>query len=176
MVYTVVVAKNIPSEISLGKKIRKVLVNYLFTQLILMAIVTLVVWGFLYFLNIKYSLLLAVLSGVLSAVPNYGVISSSIVVALVAIFDNVVFIPNMPSFVEGVVVVLVFLIFNMLIDTFLAPLILGKGNKLNPLLVFVSVILGTLFLGIIGAILAVPTLLIIKTVLEHYFINNTSKH
>lgn len=160
--------KNVTASPSLGQKIKKVLINYLLTQLVLMIIVSLAIFGILTLLNVKYAVLLAILTGVLSVIPNYGMIVSSFIVALVAIFDNAVFLPNLPPFVEGLAVILILVILNKLSDTFLAPILLSKQNKINPLLIFFTVILGTLFFGVIGAVLAVPILLVIKTVLDHY--------
>jgi predicted PurR-regulated permease PerM len=153
---------------SLMRKIVIVLKNYLVTQFVLIIIITLAIWGILSILNVKYALILGVFTGVLSVVPNYGVIISSIVVALVAILDKAIFLPTLPSYVEGLAVIAILLIFNKLVDIFITPLFLGKTNNINPLLLTIVVILGTVLFGVPGAILSVPVVLVIKTILDHF--------
>jgi len=43
----------------------------------------------------------------------------------------------------------------------LTPLLLGKTNKINPVVLILVVFLGTTFFGVAGAFLAIPVLLII---------------
>lgn len=153
---------------TLGEKIRKVLINYFTTQFVLMIIVGLTTWGILTLLNLKYALVLAILTGVLSAIPNFGILVATVVASLVAVFDQVVFLQNTPSIIEGIVVLLIFVLLNKLVDLFLAPFFLGKTNNINPLVVFLVTLLGTIFFGIWGAIFAMPVFLIAKTVLEDF--------
>ena len=153
---------------TLGEKIKKVLINYLTTQFILMVIVGLATWGILTLLNVRYVVLLAILTGVLSAIPNFGILVATVVASLVAVFDQVVFLQNVPSIIEGIVILVIFVLLNKFVDLFLAPFFLGKTNKINPLVVFLVILLGTIFFGVWGAIFAMPVFLIVKTVLEHF--------
>lgn len=154
--------------LTLREKIRKVLINYFTTQFVLMIIVGLTTWGILTLLNLKYALVLAILTGVLSAIPNFGILVATVVASLVAVFDQVVFLQNTSSIIEGIVVLLIFVLLNKLVDLFLAPFFLGKTNNINPLVVFLVTLLGTIFFGIWGAIFAMPVFLIAKTVLEDF--------
>lgn len=164
--------KDNPKNQTLAAKIKRVLVNYLKTQFVLMVVVFIAVYIVLAVLDVKYALLLAIFTGVLSLVPNYGMVVSSLTTALVAIFDNSAFLPNMHSAFEGLAVIVILFVLNKLADTFLSPLLLSKQSKINPLLIFVIVIIGTFLFGFIGALLAVPAVLVIKTVLEHYKIKS----
>lgn len=160
-------SKDIKVQISLIGEIKVVLINYFKTQFILMLIVTALVWGILSLLNVKYSLVLAFGAGSLSAIPVFGITIASIVICLVAIFDQVVFLPNLPVFVEGLVILLIFFILNMFVDYLLTPIILGKTIEINSILLILIVFLGTIFFGVAGAFFAIPTLLIIKTIWNH---------
>lgn len=156
------------TSLTLVEKIMKVLINYVTTQFVLMVITSLAVWGILSLLKVKYAVILAVLTGVSSAIPNFGIIFSSIVVTLVTIFDGTTFLPSLPPLLEGIIVLAFILLLNKLVDLVLAPFLLSKANKINPLLLIITVILGTALFGIAGAVLSVPLVLVIKTVLEHY--------
>ncbi len=151
---------------TLGQKIKKVLIGYLTSQFILMSATTLIVWGILVLLKVKFAVILAVLTGVLSLVPNYGIVIASLIVGLVAIFDKVRFLPSTPEFVEGLVLILILLVVNKLTDLIMSPIIVGKIGKTNPLVLLIIVLLGTILFGVVGAILATPVFLVIKTVWE----------
>jgi predicted PurR-regulated permease PerM len=153
---------------SLEEKIKKVLVNYVSTQLVLIVFTTLVVLGVLTLLKVKYALILAILTGVSSVIPNFGIIISTIIVTLVAIFDGSTFLPNLPPVLEGIVVLVILILLNKLVDFFIAPLLLSKTSKTNPILLIFAVLIGTAFFGIAGAILSVPLVLVTKTIIEHY--------
>jgi len=154
--------------LNLTSKIKVVLLNYLKTQFILMLIVTFLVWGILSLLNIKYSVVLAFITGSLSVIPFFGMTVASIAAFLVAIFDQVAFLPNASPIIEGIVILLIFFVLNKIVDLLLTPLFLGKTNKTSPLLLILAVFLGTTFFGFVGAFLAVPVLLVFNTALEHF--------
>lgn len=156
------------TSLTLGGKIGKVLMGYFTSQFFLTIFVALLVWGILFLLEVKYALLLGVLTGVLSVIPTFGIITASLMVALVAIFDHVRFLSNYPEFVEGLLLLLILAILNKVVDLFLTPIILAKVGKVNPLILFAVVLVGTIFFGVLGAILATPVFLILKTVWEYY--------
>lgn len=156
------------APLTLDEKIKKVLRNYFATQFVLMVIVALVSWGVLTLLNVKYAIILSVLTGLLSAIPNFGITIAAVITTLVVVFDKINIWPNSSPVLEGLLVLIIFVLFNKFIDLFLAPLFLGKANKVNPVILFVIVLLGTFFFGIWGAILSVPLFLVMKTVVEHF--------
>ena len=160
--------KKIPEQ-SLGKKIVKVLVNYFTTQFILMIIVGFAAWGILVWFKVQYAILLAILIAILSVIPHFGMALGSITAAIVAIFDKVVFVNNAPAIVEGILLLLALFVLNKIVDFLLAPIFLGAANKVNPLIIFFAVILGTLTFGLVGAILAVPVTLVAITVWQHFY-------
>lgn len=161
-------AKKEAKQQPLSRKISKVLVNYFTTQFILMVIVGLATWGILSLMNVQYAVLLAVVTGIMSSIPGFGMLTATVIIATVAIFDNVGMWTNSPVWLEGLVVLTVFFIFNKIVDLALAPIFLGKATKLSPFTVILLVVLGTMFLGVWGAVLAVPIYLVIRTSIEHY--------
>ncbi len=162
------------TPLTLGERIKKVLTDYLKTQFLLMIIVTALVWGVLYLLKVKFALILAFGTGALSIIPSFGMIIATIIAALVAIFDQVTFLPHLPTFVEGLIISIVFVLLNKIVDLFLAPLLFNKTVKIHPAILVLSVFLGTVLFGVLGAVLAVPALLVFKTILE-YLKENSSK-
>jgi len=152
---------------SLPQKIKETLENFLKTQFLIIIVVTIISWSILTFLGVKHALLLAGLTGSLSIIPYIGMIVSAVLTGIVAVVDGVRFLPEVHPVYEGVMIIFIYIILNQLIDFFLAPYITGKYTNIKPLFIFLSVLAGTLLFGIVGAMLAVPTLLIIKTILNH---------
>jgi predicted PurR-regulated permease PerM len=155
-------------EISLAGKIAGTLVNYVKTQFLVFPVVTIVTWIILNLLGIKYSLLLAFVTGSLSIVPLVGMSAAALITGTVAVFDGVRFLNGFHPVFEGIVIIIIYIILNQLIDFFLTPYLIGKTSKVNPLLILLTVIIGTWLFGIVGAVLSVPVLLVVMTILKHY--------
>lgn len=153
---------------TLTQKIVSVLAGYAKSQLLIMIAVTVVSWITLSMLQVRYALLLAVVTGALSAVPVLGMLTSAVIAGLVAIFDGARFL-NGPAFFEGIALLLVYVILNFLIDTFLSPYLIGKISNIHPFILFLSVLAGSAVFGISGAVFAVPFMLIAGTVITHYY-------
>jgi len=151
----------------LNSKISKVLITYFKTQFLLILIVSLVIWGILTSLNVPFSLLLAILTGVFSTIPLFGLLVMAFVVSLVAIFDKVVFLTGFHPIFEGLVVLVIYILLNQLIDWVLSPYLISKTTKINPFLLIFSVLLGTVSFGLLGAFLSVPIVLVLKTIWEY---------
>lgn len=151
------------------KEIKKALVSYLRTQFVIMIVVTVLSWMLLSSLRVRFSLLLAFITGALTAVPIAGMVTSAIITSLVATFDRVRFISNGPEFIEGIVIIVLYLIFNGLVDLLISPYVARKFTRLHPVVVFCGVLIGSALFGFLGAFLAVPVLLVGRTVWLYYF-------
>jgi predicted PurR-regulated permease PerM len=62
----------------------------------------------------------------------------------------------------------IYLLLNGLENQFVTPALLGRRLVLNPAVIFVSVIFWGWFWGIAGALLAVPFLIVIKGIANHF--------
>lgn len=155
-------------EKGLGGQIIKVLFAYFTTQFILMILVGLATWGILSLLNVRYAVLLGVITGVLSGIPNIGMFFATIAIVLITIMDKVNFWPNSSPIIEGLIVLIIFIVLNKFVDFLLAPIFLGRAVKINPIILFFVIILGTVLLGPAGAVLAVPILLVVRTIVKYY--------
>lgn len=153
---------------TLIEKILGSLGNYVKSQFILTILIVMVSWITLSYLNIRFPFLLAMFTGAASVVPVLGITLAAVVVALVAIFDGIRFLPNVPPLVEGLVMMLIYGALNIAVDYFLSPYLTGKIVKISPFVLLFGVIIGTATLGVLGALLAVPAILVGKTVIDHY--------
>lgn len=152
---------------NLSQKIAWVLWVYIKTQFVVIVIVTLVSWGMLSLLDVKHALLISVITGSASIVPIFGIIITAIISALVAIFDSTRFLPG-PAIVEGLAVLMLYGAINIGVDYFLSPYLIGKSTKIHPLILVTVILLGSFAFGFIGALLAIPILLVAKTIVENF--------
>lgn len=60
-----------------------------------------------------------------------------------------------------------YLVINQIEAEFVTPLVQGRALKLSPVAVFLSIMLWTWMWGALGALLAVPILVVVTAVLEH---------
>ena len=147
------------------KKILDTLTLYFKGQFIMILINTSIFWLFLYFFQVKYAFFLGVLTGALSVVPTLGILSSALLSFLVSVFDQQQIFSIHPV-LEGIILLLIYVILNQIVDFIISPLVIGSTVKVSPVILFLSVILGTLLFGIIGTFLAVPTVLVLKVLYE----------
>lgn len=155
------------SNKSLLAEIFLTLIRFGKTQLLLVILITAISWVVLTLLGVRFALLLAVLTGALAVVPIFGMPLSTLIVSLVAIFDGAIFLQNVSPIFEGIVLLVVYGLFNFVIDYFLSPYLTGKITNIHPIILIVSVMLGTMLFGLLGAVFVVPVLLVVKTTLDH---------
>lgn len=158
---------SIVSTKPLNKKITSTLVRYLKTQFMVVIITGLVSWLILSLLGVRFALLLGFITGAFVVVPMIGMITAAILASISAAFDGIRFLVNIPEIFEGLVVLIVYTILNILVDYFLSPYLLGKVTKIHPVILFLAVIVGAGMFGFVGALLAAPAVLVVKTILDH---------
>ena len=108
-------------------------------------------------LGVNYPLLLGVVTGLANVVPYLGPIiggSAAVLVTLVQ-FKSLSVIAQ---------VVVLYLSLKLLDVVVIQPLVVGRGNNLHPVLLIASVIVGESALGIVGMIIAVPTITILQRI------------
>ncbi len=104
--------------------------------------------------GVDHALLWAVLSFLLSFVPNIGFVLSVIPPVLLALLGN--------GWVNALIVLIGYLVINAALDNVIAPRLIARQMKISPLLSFLSVIFWAWLLGPTGAILAVPLTVLVQ--------------
>jgi len=115
----------------------------------------------LYFLNLKFALIIGIVSGIFNFVPYLG--------PIVGVILALIFALGSPWWVLLMIVVL-FVLVNQIEAIFLNPNILGKELGLHPLTVILSMLICGLLLGILGVLVAVPLAAILKVLFFRYLI------
>lgn len=128
-------------------------------QLFLMLIVGSGVYVGLLLLKIPYALPLALLAGLLEIVPNLGPILATIPAVLIGF--------GISPFTGLGAIAVAFLV-NQLENYILIPKIMQKSAGISPLLVLVSIAVGAKLMGVIGVVIAVPTVITLQVLLSEY--------
>jgi len=109
--------------------------------------------------GLKYWPILAILSGVMSIVPIFGSILSSVPVVLIGLTQD---------FWTALWVLLWIVGIHQVEANLLNPKIIGVAAKIHPVLVVLALIVGEHFFGLWGALLGVPVLSILQSIFNHF--------
>ena len=121
-------------------------------------LVSLLLWAF----GIDYPLVLGMIAGILNLIPYFGLLISLVLSILVASFSGE------PAFVKVVYVVITFGVVQILEAAVLSPRIVGGQVGLHPVLLILSLLVFSFFLGFIGLLIAVPTTAVIVMFVREY--------
>lgn len=108
--------------------------------------------------GIDFALLWGLLFFLFGYIPYLGFYLATIPPMLLALFEY--------GLIGAVAVLVGVTIINALVENVVFPSIAGKGLKLSPTLVFLSLFYWSYVLGTAGALIAVPLTIVVKTVLE----------
>jgi predicted PurR-regulated permease PerM len=114
--------------------------------------------------DVKYSFLLAVVAGVMSLIPIFGSILSTIPIVAFAMVSS----ETGVDVLRGVFMLLWILGIHFIEANFLNPKIIGTAAKMHPVVVIFSLIAGESTYGLVGALFAVPVASIIQTLFVYF--------
>lgn len=146
-----------PEMQELYDRVKRVWLAYLRGQIVLMVIVGVVFTTAWLILGIPGALVLGVVAGLFTLVPDVGPFLAVVLTAGVALLEGSTWIPLPNLWVTGIVII-VYLVLINLKNFFLRPYIMGRSVHMNEALVFIAIIIATILKGILGALLVVPLL------------------
>jgi predicted PurR-regulated permease PerM len=141
--------------VELYNRIKRVWMAYLRGQIVLMIIVGVVFTIAWLVLGIPGALVLGVLAGLFTLVPDVGPFLAMVLAAGVALLEGSSWIP-LSNFLVAAIVIVVYLVLINLKNFLVRPYIMGRSVHMNEGLVFIVIMIATIREGIIGALLVVP--------------------
>ncbi|MFZ2150732.1 MAG: AI-2E family transporter [Candidatus Absconditicoccaceae bacterium] len=145
------------------EKIYKQLGIWLKSQLLLCVFIGVTVYAALWILSLfgmdlpsKGSL--AMIAGLTEFIPYLGPIFASVAAVMVALLNYGIY--------GALIVLAVFFAIQRLENNVFIPLLMNKTLGVNPVVVFVSMIIGGLIMGFLGVLLSVPIAVIITLMVE----------
>jgi predicted PurR-regulated permease PerM len=115
--------------------------------------------------GVKYSLILGVVAGMLTLIPIFGSILSSVPIVMVALVSG----DHGIDVVRGLAIGLWIIGIHFIEANVLNPKIIGTAAKIHPVLVIFSLFLGQEAYGLVGALLAVPVLSAVQVVFMYMY-------
>jgi len=147
----------------LYRRIRRVWMGYLRGQIVLMIIVGVVFTIVWLIMGIPGALVLGVLAGLFTLVPDVGPFIAVSLAAGVALLEGSTWMrlsdsPSLNNLLVAGIVVGVYVILINLKNFFLRPIIMGRSVHMNEGVVLIVILIATILEGILGALLVVPAL------------------
>lgn len=130
-------------------------------QLILMLVIGLITYVGLTLLAVPYAAPLALLAALLEILPNLGPTLAAIPAVIVA------WVSAGPAL--GLIVVLFYILVQQLENNLLVPKIMKDNVDVSPLVSIMSILIGLKLAGVIGALLAIPVYIVIRSIYLTWF-------
>ena len=129
-------------------------------QLLTSTAVALVTWGALWSLGLQQAALWGLLAGIFNSIPYYGPLLVTAALSIVAYlqFGTI----SMAAAVAGVS-----LLITSLEGFLLTPLLIGRASSMNQVAVFGGLLFWSWIWGVWGILLAVPMMMVIKSICDH---------
>ena len=143
--------------------INKAVADYVLGNIVISVLATIATWIVLSILGVPYALSLGFLVGFFDLIPLVGATLGAIVVGVATVAVD---------FPTATIVWVAFIIvWQRFEDYVIQPLVYGRTLRVNPIVTIVSVLVGASLLGILGALLAIPTAAAIQIVLRDWWAN-----
>jgi len=131
----------------LTKDMYEVIRGFVNGQIILASLAAVVISPMLIFLHISYVAALFVIIFVCGLIPMVGHTIGAVIITLVAVFHST----------SSALIILIYYILYMQIEAYIIqPRIQANTTKMSPLLVFMSLVIGLSFGGLLGGLVAIP--------------------
>jgi predicted PurR-regulated permease PerM len=147
-----------------AERIRKVaadcartVTGYISGNLLISAICGLLTFAVLQVSGVPFAGLIALFVAVADLIPMVGAPLGSVVATIAG------FVHSVPA---GITVIVFFVLYQLLENHLLQPLVYARTVKLNPLAVLVAILVGVELAGILGALLAIPVAGILQVILR----------
>lgn len=154
--------------VRVSEQISKAALGYVVGNLVISILAGVVIFVTLALLGVPFALLFGLWVALVDFLPSIG--------GALAGFPTVLFALG-HSLTAGIVTLIVFLIYLLIQNHVLNPIIMSKAVKLNPLTVFISILVGAevgswvdgIFGGFVGVLLAIPIAATIQVVIKEFW-------
>ena len=144
----------------LGSEINQVLSGFMRGQFLVAIFIAIISTIGLFFLKVKFAIVLGVIAGAFNVIPYVGPILGAIpAVAIVLVREPI----------KSVGVIILFTVIQQIEGGIISPRIVGEKVGLHPITVIFSILAGGHFGGILGMIFAVPIAGVVKVFLKFIY-------
>ena len=135
--------------------------RYLLTVALINAGLGMAIAAGLWALGMPNALVWGVAAALLNFLPYIGALTTVVLVAIISLvtFDNLFYALCAPAFV---------LFCNIVEGQLVTPLVVGRRLEINAVAIFIAVAFWSWLWGFIGALIAVPLLVVVKVFCDHF--------
>ena len=156
----------------LYSRLRNVWMAYLRGQIVLMVVVGIVFTIAWAVIGIPGALVLGVIAGLFTLVPDVGPTVAAAIAVGVALLEGSTWIhlsanPMTNNLIVGGITAVAYLVLINLKNFFVRPIIMGRSLHMNEALIFIAILTATILWGILGALLIVPLMASIAVIMEY---------
>ncbi len=117
-------------------------------------------------LGLQHVLLMAIFAGFMEFIPSLGPTLGALLAVFVAFFGGSSWIP-FDNWLIALIVLVVYILIFQFEQVYLYPRVVGRRVNLHPGVVFVGAILGAVEFGLLGVLLAAPTLASVRVLMRY---------
>lgn len=148
-----------PKARSLVSEMNRVVKGYVNGQVLLAALAAVIITPVIMILGISYPIALMVIVFICGLIPMVGHTLGAIIVTAVALFHS------LPA---ALIILAFYILYQQIENAFIQPKVQANSTNMSPLLVFMSVLVGVSFGGIIGGLVAIPIAGCFRIILLEY--------
>jgi putative permease len=100
-------------------------------------------------LNVNYSIIIGIFSGLANMIPYVGPVAGAIPAIVVTLVNG-------GSMITIIYIIIAFAVVQFIDNMLVQPIVLSKSVDLHPLIIVFAVLIGGKFFGLLGLLLAVP--------------------
>jgi predicted PurR-regulated permease PerM len=145
--------------------VNKAVADYVLGNIAISVLATVATWIVLSILGVPYALALGFLVGFFDLIPLVGATLGAIVVAVATVPVD------FPT--TTIVWVAFIIVWQRFEDYVVQPMVYGRALSVNPIVTIVAVLAGASLLGVLGALLAIPTAAAIQIILRDWWAHRT---
>lgn len=139
-------------------------------QLVLALIVATIFTLIGFTIGLPFTLAMGVLAGLLEFMPSLGHGIWLVIATLLSLFVGSTWLP-LPNWVFALIVIGMHLFFQQFDLNYLIPRVIGRRLHLPPLVVILGIVGGALLAGVLGIVLAAPTIASLRVVGRYLYTN-----
>ena len=156
----------LPEIRELGHRINRVWQAFFRGQLTLSLVIGSVTLVVGITIGLPSPLALAIIAGVMEAVPTLGPILAAIPAIILALTQGSSVLP-VDNVTFAIITLVAYVLIQQAENVLIVPRVMGSALELHPMVVLVGVVIGASFAGILGIFLAAPTLATLKLLLMY---------
>lgn len=139
-------------------QIQYIIKRYIVGLFLQMTIVTILACTAFYFIGVKYSFLLGLITGIFNIIPYIGIFTALLLTVIITFATS--------SATHVFIVIIALIVIHAIDSNYIMPKIVGSKVQINTLIALIGLVLGEMIWGITGMFLSIPMIAIMKVVFD----------